>query len=138
PQQRRQVAELCCEVLLIWAEAEARVGRAGLPGALRLLNQAETLGQAEKLPALRILYECRTSYLGELGDETGAQAAGAQTGGLEQAAAVDHFLLALASYRRGEYEQARQGCEEALRLQPGDFWSPYLQALCYLRENKWA
>src|SRR5262249_54107274 len=52
--------------------------------------------------------------------------------------ALDHFLLALKSYRSGAYEQALGGCEEALRLQPDYFAPQYLIALYQLNVQRWS
>jgi tetratricopeptide (TPR) repeat protein len=135
--QRRQVGEWCCEALLVWADAEAAVGQPGLQPALRLLDQAEALARAEGLPKIRSLHARRAEYLLATGDAKKARAEQALAERLEPATALDHFLLALTSYRADKPEQAIRNCEEALRLQPDYFAPQYLYALYHLKGERW-
>jgi tetratricopeptide (TPR) repeat protein len=136
--QRQQLAESCCEVLLVWADAEAGAGPPGLQPALRLLDQAAALERVEIEQPIRILHARRAEYLKAAGDLNQAAAEQALADKHEPALALDHFLLALASYRQGEYEQAMRGCEEALNNQPDYFAPQYLAALYHLKGKRWA
>jgi serine/threonine protein kinase/Tfp pilus assembly protein PilF len=135
-QQRLQVAERCCEVLLVWADAGAASGQHR--DALRLLDQAEALGRAEGVPAMRVLHQRRALSLAALKDEAAAERERRRAAALTPAVALDHFLLALESYRQKGYEEAQRRAAEALRLQPGEFWPQYLIALCHLQGKRWA
>jgi tetratricopeptide (TPR) repeat protein/tRNA A-37 threonylcarbamoyl transferase component Bud32 len=134
--QRRQVAEWCCEVLLVWADADAASGQHR--NALRLLDQAEALGRAEGVPAMRVLHQRRAVALAALKDEAAAERERRRAAAVTPAVALDHFLLALESYHQKDLEEAQRRSAEALRLQPGDFWPQYLIALCHLQGKRWA
>jgi tetratricopeptide (TPR) repeat protein len=143
-QQRRQVVEWCCEVLLVWAEAEAGSSaaqsaqpKAALQRALRLVDHAAALGRAHGLQEAKSLHQRRAVYLAAQGDRAAAELERVRAGRLRPATALDHFLLALESYHRGELRRAVDLCEAVLRLQPVSFWPQYVQALCYLRLEKW-
>jgi tetratricopeptide (TPR) repeat protein len=136
--QRRQLAEWCCEALLVWADAEAPAGQPGLRAALRLLDQAEALARAELPKPIRILHTRRAEYLRDAGDANKAAAEEALAVALQPQLALDHFLLALKSYHSGAYEQAVQGCKKALQSQPGYFAPKYLNALYHLKAKRWS
>jgi tetratricopeptide (TPR) repeat protein len=136
PAQRRQVAEWCFEVLLIWAEAQAAAGQHA--DALNTLARAEALRRDRGLPEARILLERRALSLTALGKDAPAKQAFDRAKKVQPKLALDHFLLALENWRRGEFEQARDGCEQALTAQPDSFWPQYLTALCYLQQRRWA
>jgi tetratricopeptide (TPR) repeat protein len=146
PEQSRQLAAECCEVLSLWAEAEAALPpdlvaadrESRLRRALRLLDAAAALGQAYQLPSPQALPLRRAGYLDLLGDEEGARAARELAAGQKSHTALDHYLAALAAYRRGDHARAAAGCGEVLWLEPEHFWALYLQALCHLKGRQWA
>jgi tetratricopeptide (TPR) repeat protein len=135
-EQRRQVAGWCFEVLLIWARALADSGKHA--EALTLLARAKGLGAAQKLPPARILHEQRGRSLAAQGNEAAARQERARAKTVTPNSALDHFMLALDSYKRQDADQALRDCALALRLQPDDFWPQYLAALCHLRAGRWA
>jgi tetratricopeptide (TPR) repeat protein len=144
PQQWREVATGCYEVLLVWAEVEAQLlpgaaeeeRAAGAKRALRLLALAQEVGRAGKLATPRAFHQRRAEYLAQAGKGKDAPAARAQADGLARQP-LDHFLDALNDYRQGRPEQARSGCAEVLRQQPDHFWALYLQSACLLQTRHW-
>jgi tetratricopeptide (TPR) repeat protein len=136
-EQRRHAAAWCCEVLLVWADAEAGRQAPGLKEALKLLGVAQSLAEAEGLPPSRALHERRAGYLASLGDAEGARAESALAKGRPAATARDHFLLALDRHREGKPGDAARACEAALRAEPGHFWAQYLLGLCHLQARQW-
>jgi tetratricopeptide (TPR) repeat protein len=138
PDQLARVVEECVEVLLAWADAEVVTPAPGGPSrALRLLDGAAALGQAHGLGTSRALQLRRANCLALLGDAHGARAEHERADGLAPTTALDHFDAALTSYRAGRVAEAGTACARVLRLRSDHFWAQYLQALCYLRENRW-
>jgi tetratricopeptide (TPR) repeat protein len=143
PTAFQRLAEDCYQVLLAWAEAEAgsaqaeRHGKKAAVDAMRLLDQAAALAEANHLPPSTAYYLRRSRYLAQCGDEAAARAAREEAARRVPRTALDHFLLALDRYRLGEYSAARTSCEEAGHQEPGHFWAQYLQAVCCLRLGRW-
>ncbi len=129
--QRRQTARWCCEALFVWAEAEE--GKT----AVRALTAAEAVAAAHQVPVPNALYARRAALAAALGDADAAKADLALAA-RPPASALDHFLTAVADYRNDKFAAAVRRCEEAVRLEPGYFWPPYLQGLCHLRQQQWA
>jgi serine/threonine protein kinase/tetratricopeptide (TPR) repeat protein len=139
PQQAQQVAAGCCEVLLVWAEAEAgQPGSAAAARALRRLDSAAALAQAHGLAVPRALHLRRARYLARLGLQQPARAEAARAARAEPTTALDFFLTALEHYAQEQLEPAATACAAALRLQANHFWAQYLRALCRLRARRWA
>jgi tetratricopeptide (TPR) repeat protein len=146
PEQFRQLAAECFEVLFLWAEAEA----APSPGlsaderdarsrqALRLLDAAAALGPAYQLPVPRALHLRRADHLARLGDDAGARAARESAAAQEPRTALDHYLAALDAYRGGEFGRAAAACKEVLRREPEHPWALYLLALCHFKDRQYA
>jgi tetratricopeptide (TPR) repeat protein len=142
PEQGRQVAADCYQVLLIWAEAEATPGPGGdgaaaARQALHLLDLAAALGQAWQLPAPRAFHLRRARSLAASGDEAGARAEREEASQLKADAPLDLFLAALDAYHQGKAPQAAAACGKVLQQEPDHFWAQYLQALCDLKRGKW-
>jgi serine/threonine protein kinase/tetratricopeptide (TPR) repeat protein len=144
PELAQQLAAGCCEVLLVWAEAEAAAppGPAA-PGrevraqqALRLLALADALGQAYGLRTPQALAVRKARYLAQAGDEGEAAAERARASQLKPTTAQDLFLTALDAYRRKEITRAAKDCQKAL-AQSEHFWARYLLALCQMRMTEW-
>jgi tetratricopeptide (TPR) repeat protein len=72
-----------------------------------------------------------------LGDTSAARAENARADGITPASALDHFDEALASYRANRVTEASVSCAKVLRLRSDHFWAQYLQALCFLRQQRW-
>jgi tetratricopeptide (TPR) repeat protein/tRNA A-37 threonylcarbamoyl transferase component Bud32 len=131
PEQGRQVAAECYQVLLVWAEAEA-TGQ-----ALHLLDVADAVGQAWQLPAPRAFHQRRARCRAASGDDAGARAEREEAGRVKADAPLDLFLGALDDYHRDRPLPAAAACDRVLQQEPGHFWAQYLQALCYLKAGKW-
>lgn len=144
--QRQQTAAACLELMMLWADAEmAAAGEltaasrsAPLQRARHLLDMARELATANRVPLPQGWYRVRAGCHQAVGDDAAARAEERQADGQPPATARDHFLLALEAFRRGRTGAALIACEEALRLQPTDFWPHYVQGLCHLRERRWA
>jgi tetratricopeptide (TPR) repeat protein/tRNA A-37 threonylcarbamoyl transferase component Bud32 len=146
PAQFEQLAVGCHEVLLAWAEAEARA-RPGEPAerraerarrAVELLDEGVALRQAVDTKPCRSEHIRRSRYLAQAGDRKGSFDEQSRAQALLPRTSADHFLLALDSYSRGERAQARQGCEQALLLEEEHFWAQYLLSLCDLQDRRWS
>jgi tetratricopeptide (TPR) repeat protein len=136
--QRQRLAEECAEVLLAWADAEAIApAPAGPRQALSLLDGAAALGQAYGLGPSRALHRRRAKCLQVLGDAPAARAEDARADGITPETALDHFDEALASYRANRIPEASVSCAQVLHLRSDHFWAQYLQALCFLRQQRW-
>jgi tetratricopeptide (TPR) repeat protein len=137
-EQRQRLAGECVEVLLAWADAEATApAPAGPRQALSLLDGAAALGQAYGLGPSRALHRRRARCLHVLGDAAGARAEDARADGITPKTALDQFDEALASYRVNRITEASVACAKVLQLRPDHFWAQYLQALCFLRQQRW-
>jgi tetratricopeptide (TPR) repeat protein len=145
----RQVAEVtagCCEVLLVWADAQAQAEpaedaptrQAWASKALKLLETAEELRRAHGLPTPQAFHVRRAHCLQLLGDGQAAAAERDRAARMEPRTALDHFLGGLEACRRGDFRRGATACAEALRLEPGHFWAQYLEALCHLKAGEWA
>jgi tetratricopeptide (TPR) repeat protein len=129
PDQLKRLAEECVEVLLAWADAEPKQ-------ALRLLAGAATVCQAHGLGTFRALH--RRAKAPELPPgANGARAAWERADGIAPTTALDHFDAALRSYRAGHVAEASAACARVLQLRSDHFWAQYLQALCYLQDQRW-
>jgi tetratricopeptide (TPR) repeat protein len=140
-QPLRDIAAECCEVLFLWAEAEAGPEpghESGTRRALHLLNLAAALGQAHGVATPRAVHLRRADYFARVGDTDGARAAKEQADSRSPEAALDLFFTALEEYHRQQYPRAARTCEQVLRREPDHFWAQYLQALCCLRGKRWA
>jgi serine/threonine protein kinase/tetratricopeptide (TPR) repeat protein len=145
PQRAQQLAAGCYEVLLLWAEAVAdappdpkAAGRdVSARQALHLLRLADALGQAYELPTPQV-YELRKArYLAQAGEDCEAVAERDRAARLDPNTPLDHWLAALDAYRRKDTDRAESACGEVLRQQSDHFWARYLQALCWMRTERW-
>jgi len=140
PELLSRVAEECVEVLLAWAEAEARAHGAGGEASQvhRLLDGAAALARVHGVSASRALHLGRARCLDLLGDEAGARAERGRADAIAPATAPDHFRVALEYYWAEKWDDASAECARALQCRPEHFWGQYLRALCCLRGHRWA
>ena len=134
PAQYDQLAAECYEVLLLWAEAEVAIQP---QRALRLLDAADTLARAHKLPPPRLFHLRRARALELLGKKGDAAAERQRASAVKTRSALDEFQTALEEFRRGRVKQAAAACEATLREEPQHFWAQYLKALCNLKLGQW-
>jgi tetratricopeptide (TPR) repeat protein len=141
PAQLDEVAAGCCQVLLLWAEAEAPPGAADAAGArqaLRLLDLAAALAEAHRLPTPRAWHVARARCLALAGDEAGAGAEAEHARGLKPDTALDLFLAARDHFAEGNLVGAAAACERTLRREPDHVAAQYLLAVCSMRTRHWA
>ncbi len=115
------------------AESLRRGITSALQQALALLDRADTIGGLE---SSRALWEDRAFYLALLGDAEGARAAQKKAGGTPPSSARDHYLMATAYALKQHYAEAVREADEALRLNPRDYWSCYERGLCNVQLNE--
>ena len=139
PEDRRRLAEDRRELLLLLADARVRQagGTSESAGkALRLLEKAESI---PGLPSSRALWLDRVHYH-SLRDETElADTARRRAGETAATTARDHYLLATAIARRGGPEAQRAAItelDEALRRNPGHYWSLIQRGICRLERGE--
>ena len=125
-------------MLLAWADAEAAAqAPGGTTEALRLLDGTAVVGRTFVLPVSRALHVRRARYLQARGDSPGALAEEKLAAGITPTTALDQFDEALTSYRANDITEASVACARVLRLRSDHFWAQYVQALCYLRQQRW-
>jgi serine/threonine protein kinase/Flp pilus assembly protein TadD len=135
---RRRLLEDTRELLLLLAWARARSGsdpEDAARNSLALLNKAEALTDLQPSPALWL---DRASYLEQLGDKVGAEAAQETARSIPPAGARDHYLLATAHARGRKYDAAIAELDQALRLNGRHYWSWFQHGICHLELGKLA
>jgi tetratricopeptide (TPR) repeat protein len=131
PDERQRLGEDARELLLLlaWARVQQAPDQPGvLRESLRLLDRPAAI---QGLAASRALWEDRALYLDQLGDAMGAQAARASAAEIQPANARDHYLLATTYARSKCYAKAIGQLDQALRLNPYDFWSTIQKGICH-------
>jgi tetratricopeptide (TPR) repeat protein len=127
PEEQRQVAAGCQELLLVLAEALARQDPPQPGAALRTLDRAAGLG-----PPTRAYHLRRARYLRQLGDAAAAGREEGRAAAVQPAGALDHFLLGDDLRRQGDVPAAVRAFQSALQEQPDHYWAHYLLAVCSL------
>jgi tetratricopeptide (TPR) repeat protein len=134
PGQKTKLTQGCFEVLLILAEATARV----LPGqaedeqrdraqkALRILERADPL-----VPGTRIVHRLRGRYLRRLGDEAHARRERDLAAAEGPATPLDLFLTGYDDLEQGRVQEAARHFDLALRERGDLFWAHFFRALAY-------
>jgi tetratricopeptide (TPR) repeat protein len=122
----------CYELLLIWAQTNAD----NAEEALVLLKRAQAWGRDHDLKT-RACYLAIARALARGRGQPFDPAQLAPEAPSEPTGPLDWFLAGLESYQRGNYKQAAQECETALRQQDDCFWSRYLLGICHLRLGHW-
>jgi tetratricopeptide (TPR) repeat protein len=134
--------EGCYQVLLVWADTEARTPAGPDPAAagraLALLDRAAALAAAHRLATPQAYHQRRAGYLEAAGDAAGARAERTKAAQLEPHTNLDRFLTALDLFQQGSHLQAARRCEEILDKEPDHYWAGYLQALSFLKAGRWA
>jgi tetratricopeptide (TPR) repeat protein len=128
---RARLAEDARDLLLLLAGARVRLARwdrQALTHALALLDKAEAIPD---VPPCQALWVDRATYLRHLGDAAGAAAARDCARTIPAATAHDHYLLAMAHVREQKYARAVAQLDEAVRLNPRDYWSWMQRGLCH-------
>jgi tetratricopeptide (TPR) repeat protein len=142
--RKSEVATDCYVLLLVLASVRGQTPVADAPGspsqrgkeryheALRLLECARQLGFQTRAYHLR-----QARFLQRLGEQKEAKKARERAASIPLEGALDHFLIGEEQYRRGDWEQARNSFNVALRLQPGHFWAQFFLAVCHLKGQHW-
>jgi tetratricopeptide (TPR) repeat protein len=140
--QQVQVAQVCYDLLLAWAEAEAPLANqdgderaAAARRALHLLDAAAPLAEAYHLSTPQAYPTRRASYGAAAGDAE--QARTQLAGQVPDLLPLDHFLTALTAYRANDNARAAAECEAVLGTEPDNYWAQYLQALCNFKAHRW-
>jgi serine/threonine protein kinase/Tfp pilus assembly protein PilF len=123
PGERRRLAEDARELLLLLAGARARLAPGDAAARREALALADRAAAVPDLPPCRALGEERAAHLAALGDEAGAAAARAEANRTPPAGARDHYLLAMTFARQRQPGRALRHLDEAVRLNPRDYWS---------------
>jgi eukaryotic-like serine/threonine-protein kinase len=134
--ERREIQQSCRELvlMLVGAMAQPRMepddDASNKPlAALRILERARSWGLSDMA-----YYLPRTWCLQATGDRVQAELARQQLEAAPPGAPFDRFLLGLELYYAGDYAQAVELFDAALRDAPGDFWPEYFLALCLVRQ----
>jgi tetratricopeptide (TPR) repeat protein len=132
--RRRLVADVR-ELLVLLAGARVRLAphdHDTLTAALAVLDMAEAVPGLEPC---RALWEDRAAYYRELGDATAATRARAAADKIEPKTARDYYLLGMTFARERRYAEAVTQLNEALRLNPRDYWACMQRGLCHQENN---
>jgi eukaryotic-like serine/threonine-protein kinase len=111
------------------ADPEARQAR--LRDALIASERAEAAYGESRIP--RALCDQRAVLLGLLGDEAGARRYAARATTTPLSDARDSFLMGSEHAYQGRFAEALVFLDEAIRLDPGDYWSWFLAGICHER-----
>ena len=122
--EKTKVRDGCYELLLILAEAEEKPDE-----GLKDLDRAARLNPAPT----RAYHLRRGACLAHKGDNDAAAKELSLADLLPPATAFDHFLAGQERYKRGQWQAALRDFDSALRLQPENFWSHALAAICSLQ-----
>ena len=141
PEEFKGLAAKIVQVLVFWAEAEAADEGAGnrqasLLKALKLLDTAKAVSEAADIPLSRSFFNRRADLLAKTGDTAAAKQEYDRTVSVNGDTAFDDFHEALELYRQGSFAAATLSCEKGLRLDPQDFWTEYLQSLCFVKQRR--
>jgi tetratricopeptide (TPR) repeat protein len=135
-EDRRRLCEDTRELLamLAWARVRAAAGDpTALRDAMTLLDRAEVIADLPSSPALML---DRATYLDQLGDAAGAEAARTVAQRTAPASARDHYLLATTHARARRYADAVAELDESIRLNDRHYWSWFQRGLCHLELGK--
>jgi len=99
-----------------------------LAQAIDLLDRAQAIPGLEPSAAL---FEERASYLDELGDRAGADAARTRARKIPPRSARDHYLRAVSCIRKGQFAEAVPEFKQAVAINPRHYWSRLLLGTCY-------
>jgi serine/threonine protein kinase/Flp pilus assembly protein TadD len=131
PQDRTRLAEDARDLLLLLAGARVRLAnwdRESLVAALALLDKAAGISG---VAPCRALETDRAAYRDRLGDAAGAAAGREKLRSIPATSAHDHYLLAMAHAREQKYAQAVAHLNDAVRLNPRDYWAWMQRGLCH-------
>jgi serine/threonine protein kinase/Tfp pilus assembly protein PilF len=140
PGQQTRIRQGCYELLLVLAEAEARVrpsdsdrvkqrrARSGL----KILDRAGQLGVRTHAFHLR-----RARYWTQAGAPHLARREQELAAAIPPASAFDHYLLGEERYQQRDTKGALSAFLEALQQQPSHFWARYFLALCYVHQREY-
>jgi tetratricopeptide (TPR) repeat protein len=134
--EKAEVAAGCCQLLLFQADAvgqpapgqSAEHHRRQAQQALRTLDRAARL-----VPPTRAYHLRRARFLLQSGDAPAAEEERQRATAVRPASMIDHFLIGTERYQQGGVLEACQHFQQALLVQPNDFWSQYLLAACQLK-----
>ncbi|MBM83568.1 MAG: hypothetical protein CMJ78_23660 [Planctomycetaceae bacterium] len=134
-EQIGQIRQTAYELFINMAESEITLANA--TGAEDLKKPAErALGWLDKATKIgdpsRALYFRRQRYYQLIGDDTKAEAAKVEANQVQPSTAVDFYLLTEVERVRKNYAAAVDLCQQALIINPDDFWVTNQQGVCHL------
>src|SRR5581483_10577872 len=131
-------AQLCADLRdlgLIGADLSARLGeKAGRRQALTILDEVEAL-----FGPSRALYLQREALYRALGHDAEAAEAGrrAKHEELTPRTAWDHYAVGRTLLQAGDLAGAARELQQAVELQPGDFWPNFYRGVCAYRRERY-
>ena len=135
-EDQHRLAEDVREVLLLLARARAHLAPVNTDGgALRLVDRAEGIRGLRPSAAL---WEDRSYYLKQVGDEAGSSSASAKARTMPPVSARDHYWRATTCAYKGNYGEAITELNQALRLNPRHYWSWLQRGICHLEQGEQA
>jgi eukaryotic-like serine/threonine-protein kinase len=129
PQQKAEVREGCYELFMVLADVAAGQEPPDVDRGLRVLESAARLRPDHP----RAYHLKRASLLAAKNDRAGADHELAQAQLVPPQTSSDYFLIGQDEYKRSRYAEAISDFEMALRGKPDHFWARCLQAICFIR-----
>ncbi len=118
--------------LRVRLESDPELTRVAHRAGLELLDEAEAL-----LAESHILHRARQAHAEALGLSSLADAAGDCAARLKPRTAWEHAAAGRFLLATGDLAQAEKAFEQALALQPQDFWPNFHQGVCAFRLNRY-
>jgi tetratricopeptide (TPR) repeat protein/predicted Ser/Thr protein kinase len=137
-ERHQEIVAGCYELLLLLAEVVVHPPQPipeeaadHVRQALHILDRAAKLGPGTH--PTQAYHLRRARYLDRLGDGPGAATERQRANQLKPVSSLDYFLIGEEWYEQDKPGLAIKAFKDALRRQPGDFWSRYFLAICHLK-----
>jgi eukaryotic-like serine/threonine-protein kinase len=131
-EQQDEVKDGCYELLLVLADATAKMGDGQIDRALRVLESADQLRPGHS----RAYHLKKASLLAQKGDRSGEANELSSAARSAQETAFDYFLTGQQEFKQQRWPEAIRNFEIALRKNPDHFWAHCMSANCFLRTSR--
>jgi serine/threonine protein kinase/Tfp pilus assembly protein PilF len=137
-ERKPQIVQDCYTLFLVLAGARARHVAAMEPDRERLREALHLLDRAGELGIeTRACYLRKADFLEKLDLPAEATHSRARARALKPQIAVDHFLSGEERFRQGDWDNAIGCFNEALRLEPSNFWARFFLAVAQMKKQRW-
>jgi tetratricopeptide (TPR) repeat protein len=138
PEDEQRIPADLLDLAILWTDLRVRLAPEGEASrarheALRVLMEAESM----VLVPGPVLYRERQAHAEALGLTSMARAAARHVAEQAPRTAWEHYALGQSLLRSGELERASTEFEQALDLEPQDFWPNFYQGVCAYRLRRY-